>query len=201
MNKTTYIPKWNQEVFETVQKCLDEGKKIIERDTDFVRILTGSRSKRIRDQGYQINFSTYGLLKGYQRYYLKAVVNLLLKERVNDLASYIVLIGNEGNERNIGTLLEFLSHEDGNVRRLTCSALGKIGSHIAERPLIGMLFDPGPQVRQYAIKALGKVGTEYSLPILRRIVISQKGKDYNTSAAKEAVTKIQKRNDDSENKN
>lgn len=194
-NKTSYIPKWNQEVFEIIQECLNEGGEKIESDTDFVRILTGSRSKRISGQ----SFRTYGLLKGYKRFYLKAVVQLLRKQEIKDLASYVVVVGEEGNERNIATLLEFLSHEDGNIRRLTCSALGKLSSSIAERPLIGTLFDPGPQVRQYAIKALGEVGTKYSLPILQKIAISQKEEDYNIAAAKEAIIKIHKSNGSSKN--
>lgn len=198
-NRTSYIPKWNEEVFEIIQECLNEGKKKIERDTDFVRILKGSRSKRIIEKGYHQTFRTYALLKGYKRYYLRAVVKLLKDKRIKDLASYIVLVGKEGNKRNIGSLLEFLSHRNGNIRRLTCSALGKIGSSIAELPLIGMLFDSKPQVRQYAIKALGKVGTKYSLPILKRITISQKEKDYNITAAKEAIMKIRKRNGISKN--
>lgn len=186
----SYIPKWNQEVFEITKECLNEDRGKIESDTDFVRILTGSRSKRITAQ----TFRTYGLLKGYKRFYLKAVVQLLRKEDIKDLASYVVLVGEKGNERNIATLLEFLSHEDGNIRRLTCSALGKLSSSIAERPLIGTLFDPGPQVRQYAIKALGEVGTKYSLPILQKIAISQKEKDYNIASAKKAIIKIQESN-------
>lgn len=196
-NKTSYIPKWNQEVFEITQECLNEGRGKIESDTDFVRILTGSRSKRISAQ----TFHTFGLLKGYKRFYLKAVVQLLGKQEIKDLASYVVLVGEEGNERNIATLLEFLSHEDGNIRRLTCSALGKLNSSVAERPLIGMLFDPKPQVRQYTIKALGEIGTKYSLPILKRIVISQRERDYNIAAAKEAIMKIQKRNESFKNEN
>lgn len=190
MKRAIYIPKWSKEVFEIVQRCLNEGKKKIERDADFVRILKGSRSKRIIERGYHKTFSTYGILKSYKSYYLKAVAHLLKDTEVEDLVSYVVLVGKKGNERNIGSLLEFLPHKDGNIRRLTCSALGKIGSSIAEKPLIGMLFDSKPQVRQYAIKALGKIGTSYSFPILERISMSQKEKDYNKRAAKEAVKKI-----------
>ena len=31
INRTSYIPKWNEEVFEIIQECLDEGKKNRER--------------------------------------------------------------------------------------------------------------------------------------------------------------------------
>ncbi|MBN1262829.1 MAG: hypothetical protein JW991_00565 [Candidatus Pacebacteria bacterium] len=162
-DRTSYIPKWNQDVFKTTQKCLDEGAGIIERETDFVRILTGSRSKRIIGQGYQANFSTYGLLKGYQRFYIKAVVSLLLKERIEDLASYVVLVGKEGNERNIGSLLEFLSHENGNIRRLTCSALGRKGRHFWIREAWTFMPQSNLDEKVFVIERLRKESYEGKL--------------------------------------
>ena len=33
-NKISYIPKWNKEVFEITQECLDEGRGKIESDKD-----------------------------------------------------------------------------------------------------------------------------------------------------------------------
>lgn len=191
-SKVTYIPKWNQKVFDAVRMCLKEASGRIESSTDIVRILRGSRSiSTVECQ----SLSTYGLLRGYKRFYLRSLVEFLEKENVNDLASYIVLVGENGDENSIVNLLVFLGSKDSNVRRLVCSALGKIGSSIAERPLVGMLFDQKPQVRQYAINALGKVGTTYSLPILKMISNSRKDKEYNVAAAKEAMLSISRRSD------
>lgn len=176
------------------QQCLEEGKGIIEKDTAFARILKGSRSVFIFENGFDKTFSTYGLLKRYNRQYIRAVVQLLRNFNIKCYADYVVLAGEKGNEGNILSLIEALASIDANVRRLACSALGKLGSPLAELPLIGALFDSGPQVRQYAITALGKVGSGYSLPILQKIVTSKKEKSYNVRAARDAIPKINSRN-------
>ena len=105
----------------------------------------------------------------------------------------IVAIGNRKDASKLTELLPYLSHSNGNVRRLTCSALGKLGSPLAERSLVGTLSDEKPQVRQYAISALGKVGTSYCRPILRKISGDEMEKSYNRKAAQEAVLSISKR--------
>ncbi len=111
---------------------------------------------------------------------------------IEQLVKEIVKAGEKRDKNKLPELFFYLSHKDGNVRRLTCSALGKIGSPLAERPLIGMLADEKPQVRQYAIKALGKVGTKYALPILTKISEDRKEKEYNRTAARIAATHISK---------
>lgn len=113
--------------------------------------------------------------------------------KTETLLQEIVAIGNRKDTRKLPELLPYLSHEDGNVRRLTCSALGKLGSPLAERPLVGTLSDEKPQVRQYAINALAKVGTNYCLLILRKISSNEGEKSYNREAAQKAISRIAKR--------
>jgi len=102
----------------------------------------------------------------------------------------ILQLGESKLEKAAGVLIPYLNHQNGNVRRLACSALGKIGSPMAERPLIGMLFDEKPQVRQYAVKALGKLGTNYCLPALEQIINNKAEKLYNIKSATAAINKI-----------
>ncbi len=107
-----------------------------------------------------------------------------------ELASRIVSLGETKEESHLEELITFLSSPNGNVRRLACSALGKIRSPKAETPLLGLLDDPKPQVRQYAIKALGGLAGSNALPKLTEITTNPNEKNYNIRAAKDALKKI-----------
>ena len=117
----------------------------------------------------------------------------LLKLNTKDLTTQIVAWGESGDEVNVYQLLGFLGYEDGNVRRLACSALGKIGSNLAERPLMAMLFDDKPQVRQYAIKALRSCGTDACLPAMEKIIKTENEEPYNQEAAQMTMKVIKNR--------
>lgn len=110
-----------------------------------------------------------------------------------ELTSRIVSLGKTKEESHLEELIMFLSSSNGNVRRLACSALGKIGSPKAEIPLLGLLDDPKPQVRQYAIKALGRLAGSSALPKLTETTTNPNEKNYNIQAAKDALKKISKR--------
>jgi len=76
-------------------------------------------------------------------------------------------------------LLAALKSEDGNIRRLAASALGKIGDERAVQPLLDLLaVETKPQVRQYAVKALGKIGSAQAIPVLTRIAGDENEIDY-----------------------
>lgn len=110
-----------------------------------------------------------------------------------ELISHITSLGETKEESRLEELVAFLSSPNGNVRRLACSALGKIGSSKAEVPLLELLDDPKPQVRQYAIKALGGLAGSEALPKLTEIVNNPSEKGYNIQAAKIASMKISRR--------
>ena len=75
-----------------------------------------------------------------------------------------------GDSRHVPELIAALEDENGNVRRLAASALGKIGDPRAVEPLLTLLASESkPQVRQYAIKALGKIGDPKARAALERI--------------------------------
>ena len=82
----------------------------------------------------------------------------------------IVAIGNSKEETRIEDLINALNSKNGNYRRLAASALGKIGNSTATQPLINLILIEGkPQVRQYAIKALGKVSNGNGLSLLKKL--------------------------------
>lgn len=109
-----------------------------------------------------------------------------------NLLQNIVKIGNSKNTKLATELLPHLKHSNGNVRRLTCSALGKLKNPIAETHLIKLLEDEKPQVRQYAIIALGKLGSKQSVNPLKAVAESD-GKEYNRRAARTALKEIASR--------
>lgn len=105
----------------------------------------------------------------------------------------IVRLGEENTSPDVVVeLMGYLSHSDGNVRRLACSALGKLRVKEAERPLANMLDDEKPQVRQYALKALEGVATPFVLPALRRVVSTTEEQPYNLAIARMLIDKLEK---------
>lgn len=72
---------------------------------------------------------------------------------------HIVELGESRSDKAIPELIAALSSSNGNIRRLAASALGKIRDKRGVDPLIVFLSqETKPQVRQYAVKALGSIG-------------------------------------------
>lgn len=80
-------------------------------------------------------------------------------------------LGEAGDPHAVEELIGLCRHGGPTVRRAAASALGKLAGNEAVRraiPALGALTrDPQPQVRQYALLALGKTGDESALPDLR----------------------------------
>lgn len=108
-------------------------------------------------------------------------------------ARVIWCLGELKIESAIGFLMDCLSDNKPNIRRVACSALGKIQALEATESLIKVLTDPCPQVRQYAIKALGKVGDIKAVSYIERILTNSEEKKYNHKAASIAIRNIRER--------
>lgn len=104
---------------------------------------------------------------------------------------YIWLLGELKSTSSVPSIVTFLKCTDGNVKRMCCSALGKIGDIRAEDGLINCVTDPRPQIREYAIKALGRIGSKKSINALNKVLSSTKEKDYIVRAAKTAIEQIE----------
>lgn len=100
-------------------------------------------------------------------------------------------------ELNAKELLEYvyrdMRHHHGNVRRLACSALKKIGDDTSLEYLHKALIDAKPQVRQYAAKALGLLGNEKTLNRIKKLVNNPNEKEYVKMAFMEAIRKMETR--------
>lgn len=120
------------------------------------------------------------------------------KEEIQTLIKKIVQAGLENKKHTIPKLIKLLEYHDGNVQKASASALGRMEATEAEDSLLGLLEAPQkPQVKQYAINALGKLGTSKSLDVLKRIEKNRFEKGYNIDAAKNAVVLIKKRSEGS----
>jgi HEAT repeat protein len=100
-------------------------------------------------------------------------------------------MGASGDSSHVPTLVQGLGNDDGNVRRMAASALGKLRAAEAVQTLMHVaVHDDLPQVRQYAIKALGIIGDPSALATLQRIAQTDTEPSYNITAAQSAVARL-----------
>ncbi len=108
-----------------------------------------------------------------------------------DRSQRVYALGESGSLENAAELVSALIDPDGNVRRLAASALGKLRAAEAVEPLLALLErEPGPQVRQYAIKALGEIGDERAQAALERIAADAAEMEYNRASAQAALRRV-----------
>jgi len=106
----------------------------------------------------------------------------------NKKISRVAALGNSNNPSSITELIDFTKSKDGNERRLAASALGKLAEfkpdiYKAVDALEILLEDEKPQVRQYAMKALGKID-KLNHEKFEFIINNPHEKAYNVSLAR-----------------
>jgi competence protein ComFC len=107
-------------------------------------------------------------------------------------AARVINLGKSRSDDALPELILALSSKEINVRRLAGSALGKIANPCAVGPLLDLLArEEKPQVRQYAIKALGKIRHASARPVLEKISQDINEVSYNRSAARSALMELQ----------
>ena len=107
--------------------------------------------------------------------------------------SRVVALGNSNDPSVIPELMGFTTSRNGNERRLAASALGKLARfkpeiYEAVEALEGLLADEKPQVRQYALKALSRIG-RVNRERLQPIIEDPEEKGYNVSLARRLIRK------------
>ena len=108
----------------------------------------------------------------------------------------VVALGKSNDPTMIPEIIEFTRSSNGNKRRLAASALGKLSRFKPEiykaiESLERLLEDEKPQVRQYALKALRRIGI-VNKEIIELIINKPYEKDYNISIAKRLLRKTKK---------
>jgi len=106
-----------------------------------------------------------------------------------------VALGESGDAGAIDDLVALCGHAGPTVRRAAASALGKLAVHAEARAALPALSalarDPHPQVCQYALLALGRIGDETALPALRDAASRPNAPDYVLAAALRAMEQIE----------
>ncbi|MFA6293050.1 MAG: HEAT repeat domain-containing protein, partial [Victivallales bacterium] len=106
-----------------------------------------------------------------------------------------VELGEAGDAAAVGELIGLCRHAGPTVRRAAASALGKLSTarevRMALPALCDLARDSHPQVRQYALLTLGKIGDETALPVLRDAANRPSGPDYVLAAALKAIEQIE----------
>lgn len=128
-------------------------------------------------------------------YFKRKVYKRILTEyNTDDLIVLIWTTGELKDENFLKILHNLTEHRNSDVRRITYSAIRKIGSPKSREVLELGLLDSNPQTRQYCAKALLKVGNEHSLNILRNLYRARQGveKDYVLRAYREAIIELEK---------
>ncbi|SKC70523.1 HEAT repeat domain-containing protein [Maledivibacter halophilus] len=186
------------EVISKIRNCPEEKieKDIIEAKIKLRSIKLAKNEKKLLDRILEL--SKEERLK-FMKKSSDEKINMLIEEvkksykciqNPEDKASLIWLVGELKEDSLIGLIGKDILHKNGNVRRMVCSALGKIGNEEAISILHKALGDHKPQVRQYAAKALKDIGNENSLKILNEIVNKSFEKDYVKRACLETIKNI-----------
>ncbi|MCX7885414.1 MAG: HEAT repeat domain-containing protein [Caloramator sp.] len=137
--------------------------------------------------------SIIGLLSNKDKENLENyLLNNLFNSSKEDCSFYIWLLGELKSKKAVQQIGAFLKCNDGNIKRICCSALGKIGDISCENFLISCLKDSKPQVVQYAIKAISKIKSKKAISYLNKIVEDEKQRDYVKNAAIIAIDEITK---------
>jgi hypothetical protein len=107
-----------------------------------------------------------------------------------------VVLGEAGDTAAVAELVVLCRHAGPTVRRAAASALGKLATDATVRAAVQVLCelarDAHPQVCQYAMLALGKIGDEAALPVLRDAANRSAGQpDYVLTAALKAIEQIE----------
>ncbi len=103
---------------------------------------------------------------------------------------HIVALGESKSPSAVTELISALKSEDGNARRLAASALGKIKDAQSVQPLLDLLaHETKPQVRQYAVKALGNIEDKRAIAMLTKIADDENEMYYTRDSATAALLK------------
>lgn len=124
----------------------------------------------------------------------KCLYKRILKEKnAEDLMVLVWTAGELKDSRFLKVIHYISDHPHGGVRRMSYSAMGKIGSIESIDFLHRGLIDSKPQVRQYASKSLAKIGNEVSLKKLKNLIQNPNEKDYVKRAYLETIRYIEER--------
>lgn len=128
-----------------------------------------------------------------ERLILYLMGNLGEIDQAEDKMIAIWIAGQLQDTRLLRVIQQEINHPHGGVRRMVCSALGKIPHESNLEVLYRGLQDGKPQVRQYAARALGKIGDERCLPRIRGVMQRPGELDYVKRAYQQTIEIIEEK--------
>lgn len=130
-----------------------------------------------------------GSLIDFKRKIYKAILTM---ENVDDLMVLVWAAGELKDSRFLNIIYPLTERAHSNLRRISYSAIGKIGSEDSSHILELGLSDQNPQVRQYCAKYLGNIGSRESIRILENLVKNKAGfeKEYVIRACEASIEKL-----------
>lgn len=199
-SEITYLLYLEGKDIKTISKIRSMEKSIVEKHIIECKIKyrafegvrnTADIAKRLIRYGRDERLSVISKMSDGDKLELqKYARSMLFKSNREECSFYIWLLGEFKSTESIPAIITFLKCSDGNIKRICCSALGKIGSPASEEALLNCLVDNKPQVKQYAIKALGKIKSIRAVPILKKISCGNDEKDYVIRAAVNSIEQI-----------
>lgn len=178
------IPK--EQVERHILECkIGLGKKTSEEDI-LIKIISLNKVDRLEYLNKMSKSEKEALVMEIYKRYIKF-------KNPEDRMILIWLIGELKDKRLLPFIRMELRSKYVNLRRLCCSALGKIKDVETKDWLEEALEDINPQVRQYAAKALECVGDADTISKLKEIIIDKKEKDYVKKAAYNSLVSIGER--------
>ncbi|MDF2672655.1 MAG: repeat protein [Clostridiales bacterium] len=204
-SEITYLLYMEGKDIKTISKIRNMEKSLVEKHIIECKIKyrafegvknTGDIAKKLMRYGRDERLSVIERMSNEDKFELeKYAKDMLFKATREECSFYIWLLGEFKSKDSIASISTFLKCSDGNIKRISCSALGKIGTNLSEDALINCLNDNKPQVRQYAIKALGKIKSNKALEFLRKISNDKTEKDYCIRAALQSIEEINGKGD------
>lgn len=196
----TYLLYMEGKDIKTISKIRNMEKTIVEKHIIECKIKyrafegvhnTEDIAKKLMRYGRDERISIISKMSDEDKHELeKYARDMLFISKRDECSFYIWLLGEFKSMESISPITTFLKCSDGNIKRICCSALGKIGSSASEEALISCLDDNKPQVKQYAIKALGKIKSNRSVPLLKKITVDKNERDYVVRAAINSIEQI-----------
>ena len=96
----------------------------------------------------------------------------------------IEVLGKIGDERAVGTLVDFVDSGNPPLQKVTIRALGEIGSEEASQEIANAMLDEDPGVRSVAARALGLIGDTRAIePLSTRLADEEEADEVRASAA------------------
>lgn len=189
INLISRIRNLNKETVENhiIQyKSLHNFKKYSIDDDFFISLLASTKEERVKaidllNEDEKIELVEYLIKK------------IPLIENAEDKMIALWIAGELKDNRLLPVIHNEITHKHGGVRRMVCSALGKISSTDSIDLLHRCLQDAKPQVRQYASKALKIIGNEKTLRRLKNLLNNPNELPYVRRSYKETIDIIEDR--------